>query len=65
MFKALINMFRFIRQEHISPHKNKDELYMEIMQSQLDELNRKVDEADKKLKQKQQQQHHNTHKHTQ
>ena len=30
--------------------KTKDELFVELLRSQLDELNRKVDEADAKLK---------------
>lgn len=34
--------------------KTKDELFVELLRSQLDELNRKVDEADAKLKREQQ-----------
>lgn len=52
MFRAILSFFRYIPQETACIHKpkSKDELYMEILQSQLDELNRKVDEANTKLK---------------
>ena len=58
MLRIILKMFHYIRPNKmhgsnstpIPIPKTTDELYMELIKSHLDELNRKVDEADRKLK---------------
>ena len=58
MFRAILSFFRYIPHTEppisIAKPKSKQDLYAEILQSQLDELNRKVDEHDRKVKIQQQ-----------
>ena len=58
MYRAILSFFRYIPHTEtpisIAKPKSKQDLYAEILQSQLDELNRKVDEHDRKVKIQQQ-----------